>query len=1166
MSTLKGILKRDITREIEGVIKADDDRRIRQEIEEYVVTAEIQKRLQTVFSGIKEAISRSISGGERYPYNGVWISGYFGSGKSHLLKILAHLMNSDADAALRKEFLSKIEDSILRADVDSAFAVPTRSILFNIDQLANSAADDSNVILEVFQKVFDRMLGYYDENATVAELERDLDKRGDLARFAEFYHNRTGRPWVEARSDVMFLERDTFVEVFSEFHQTGIEEADKLLDRYEQQRVLTAESFARRIKQWLDSQEKPNQRINFFVDEVGQFVGNSRRRMLNLQTVAETLATVCDNRAWVFVTSQEDLDSVIGDAALQQRNDFSRITARFYFRIALTSANVEEVIQKRLLDKTDEGRKQLEQFFTSERESLRTLFRFGGGGKDIQFKSAEHFAASYPFIAYQYDLLQKALRGLSDHNAFTGRHVSRGERSMLEVFQHVGKELAETPLFRFASFDRMFDGIRNTLKSGLIAQINTAENELGEGAALRVLKTLLMVKYVQDFRATVDHLVVLMLESSDADTAELRAELERSLALLEHKIYIQRNGDAYEYLTNEEQDVEVEIKNTQVEYGAQRRTIAEVIFEKTLKTRKITFEANGNDYGFSRLVDDEQVSAGSGDLAIHLVTHLHPNAGDTKTVLNQAMGRKQMVVILEPDEQTAQDLRLFHQTDTWLRQQGPTEDPTRARIIAEKRAGNDRRYRRLTEQHLPALLESAQLSVYDQPVAVNSRDRRQRLLEGFQQLVTRAYPNLRMLAERYSEDRLHEILFPGDGNRLLSGEAVDVGEDEAELQMWLRRRHADAKQVVVAAVKQEFGSGQYGWPEWAVLCLIAKLFMRNAVELVSGSRVLDATEVYAELRSNRGHERLVVRPAEQIDVDTVNRLKRFHQEFFLRPAGADAGKELAIEIKKRLLELAHELEQLAQQARDFPFLAELSGHASEFARLARLEWQQLIAELTQRSDELLRIKLETVDPAIGFMKNDATREGFRNIRLYLERNAQNLRELPLDDKTRTLSDYINDPAPYLNNSPRRAREAFSEVATHVTAFVEQRRQDAGMLISAEIDKLKSSADFASLPEKEQQQILEPLIKLRDEEIAHEHLAPVIEQKAQIRARTLATEARQAALKLAHPEKKIRYATEAEKRFSFETAELCSEDDVTRYAQALERHYKKLIAAGKRVSL
>ena len=75
-------------------------------------------------------------GGDTYPYNGVWISGYFGSGKSHLLKILSYLMSENAKPEWRETFLSKIEDEWLRGDVEAAFRTPALSVLFNIDQQA----------------------------------------------------------------------------------------------------------------------------------------------------------------------------------------------------------------------------------------------------------------------------------------------------------------------------------------------------------------------------------------------------------------------------------------------------------------------------------------------------------------------------------------------------------------------------------------------------------------------------------------------------------------------------------------------------------------------------------------------------------------------------------------------------------------------------------------------------------------------------------------------------------------------------------------------------------------------------------------------------------------------------------------------------------------------
>ena len=90
----------------------------------------------------------------------------------------------------------------------------------------------------------------------------------------------------------------------------------------------------------------------FLVDEVGQFIGEDTHLMLNLQTITEQLGTVCRGRAWVVVTSQEDLDAVLGDLKSTKQHDFSKIQGRFKTRLSLSSANVDEVIKTRLLQES----------------------------------------------------------------------------------------------------------------------------------------------------------------------------------------------------------------------------------------------------------------------------------------------------------------------------------------------------------------------------------------------------------------------------------------------------------------------------------------------------------------------------------------------------------------------------------------------------------------------------------------------------------------------------------------------------------------------------------------------------------------------------------------------------------------------------------------------
>ena len=83
------------------------------------------------------------------------------------------------------------------------------------------------------------------------------------------------------------------------------------------------------------------------MDEIGQYIADDTQLMLNLQTIVEDLGTACRGKAWVIVTSQEDIDSI----TKTKGNDFSKIQGRFDTRLSLSASNVDEVIRKRILEK-----------------------------------------------------------------------------------------------------------------------------------------------------------------------------------------------------------------------------------------------------------------------------------------------------------------------------------------------------------------------------------------------------------------------------------------------------------------------------------------------------------------------------------------------------------------------------------------------------------------------------------------------------------------------------------------------------------------------------------------------------------------------------------------------------------------------------------------------
>ncbi|ERB52864.1 hypothetical protein N806_17080 [Rhodococcus sp. P27] len=445
---LNDIFAKDVQRPIEGVIKADDTAHIGTEVDEYVLTNEAAKGLELLL----EAYTNYTNA------NGVWISGFFGSGKSHLLKMLAHLLG-DVDGQtfsreqIAESFHAKAQGGFLPGSLTKAERIPAKSLLFNIDQKATLISkDQSDALLKVFVKVFDESRGYYGNQGHVARFERDLDNRGQYEAFKSTYARIAGRDWTQGREEGV-LEEVNVAKAYAEISGQSEGTPSNILTKYRNEYSVSIENFADEIKTWLDRQE-PGFRLNFYVDEVGQFIGSNTHLMLNLQTIAESLNTKCQGRAWVFVTSQEDMDKVVGDRTKQQGNDFSKIQARFATRVKLTSADVEEVIRKRLLEKNDAGEAALHSIYAVESANFKTLFDFVDGTKTYRnYTDEAHFVGTYPFVGYQFPLFQAAIEGISDHNVFEGRNSSVGERSMLGVVQQVGKDIGNVEVGRLATFD-----------------------------------------------------------------------------------------------------------------------------------------------------------------------------------------------------------------------------------------------------------------------------------------------------------------------------------------------------------------------------------------------------------------------------------------------------------------------------------------------------------------------------------------------------------------------------------------------------------------------------------------------------------------------------------------------------------------------------------------
>ena len=194
---IQNMFVEDINRKINGVVKVDEDENkvLEQELNEYVITRELKRHFADFFNTYAEAFDEPTAD------TGVWISGFFGSGKSHFLKMLSYLLENKEVNGVRtvERFRKKFEDDPgTFMQVDRATKGETETILFNIDY-EGSINKDKTAVLRVFAKVFYNHLGFFGSNLKVAMLEQYITQQGKMDEFCRLIEEKKGKPWTEVR-------------------------------------------------------------------------------------------------------------------------------------------------------------------------------------------------------------------------------------------------------------------------------------------------------------------------------------------------------------------------------------------------------------------------------------------------------------------------------------------------------------------------------------------------------------------------------------------------------------------------------------------------------------------------------------------------------------------------------------------------------------------------------------------------------------------------------------------------------------------------------------------------------------------------------------------------------------------------------------------------------
>jgi ElaB/YqjD/DUF883 family membrane-anchored ribosome-binding protein len=847
MPTIRDLFDKDIDREINGVIKAGalGEETIRQELTEYVITRELSQRLSTFVDAYCKVLDAPNDPNVTEKM-GTWISGFFGSGKSHFLKVLSYLLSNRLvdDKPTIDYFEDKVTDPMVWANLKRMVALPTEVVLFNIDSHKDSS--DDNTLLGVFLRVFNEMQGLCGVYPHIAHLERHLIKKGKYEAFKECWRKHSDAEWQEEREESGF-HRDTVITCLQEVLGMSEDSAAKWADSEGEDYGMSIKSFAKLVNEYLDRKGADN-RIIFLVDEVGQFIGTNGSLMLNLQTIAEELGTACGGRAWIIVTSQEDIDAVLGEMRTARSNDFSKIQGRFQTRLSLSSSNTDEVLQLRLLDKKPEVAEILKQLYVDKGTTLKNQLRFDGDGPTMPFwKDAEDFAACYPFPRHHFDLVQKIFESIRRVGA-AGLHLSRGERSMMDAFQSAAQVNGNDEVGVLVPLYDFYECIETFLDTSVSNTITKAADKLS-AFELNILRTLFLIRYNETVvKSTVDNLVTLCVDRIDADRVGLKERVESALSTLEKENLIQRNGNLYQFLTNEEQDVKREIRAVDISTAEEIRLVSEIVFEDILSgINKHRFKRNKNDYPYDRLCDGQVIGRVGNELKLEILTPLGDDYSlATASYCVQRSNDTGRVVIKIADPQgMAAEVRTYLQTRKYVSQKSDgTATPTMTSILKDQGQNNSER-RNVIKRQLEQALIDGQTFIRGDQRDIIAADAKGLIAQAIEYLIENLYTKLGYIDRPTSniQEEIKQTILTADPATVRTTVQSPEGNPQAvtDVRQYLQLAFTKGRELLSEIIAR-YQRHPYGWDEWETVLIITRLVRIGECRFMHGTATLDAVD------------------------------------------------------------------------------------------------------------------------------------------------------------------------------------------------------------------------------------------------------------------------------------------------------------------------------------
>ncbi len=853
---LKDLYSKPINRAVNPAVSATkfDPETERIEIQEYVFTDEIINGLFRILDAIKN--------NKTYDHVGIWIDGYYGSGKSHFLKYLDYCITPST----REDAVSRLLDAVkaidpldekhnLGFDYDELLSIANwlkratiDTCIFNLETSYDNSTDKKKAFLHVFWNEFNGKRGFNKFNITLAQnLEKPLAEKGVFEAFKERIAEEGG-DWNDPgmAADLIDNELDWVLDIAKELAPTL--SIDSIRERIiKRDTNMSIDRFGMELASYLKD-KGDDYRLILLADEVSQFINKERDRYLNLQEIITKLSEACDNKVWVACTAQQDLSEIMDDCHIAEEKDKEgKIKGRFEVKVSLKGTQPEVITQKRILDKKEEVKPE-----------LAALYNKYKAGFDLQFKlptsyssyeTQDDFVDYYPFVPYQFKLIMQVFNSFLNLG-YVAKEVKGNERSIIKVIHSTAKTNADAELGKFISFDELYN---NMFEEGLQARgqkavdnalrmARTYQTDRPERTrlAVRVANVLFMICNISQtdqlvFPATLDNVTSLLINDMETPRLNIKNEVEKVIEFLCDNNIIrceqgkQGTPETYAFYSEEEMKVAQLIQSQVVDNNTQAEQLKE-IFNRYITALRNKEQYKTRSFSVGLTIKQRTFLSNNPDVQVEFVMDADYESAEQLALQNSNVNR--MVYYVGP--QYRDNKRLYNafywycQANRYMATPVTSEDNKKTRDEFEKRANE--LYDGLIKKEFEKILDTCPiisgLSVIDEAELGQKRgnDRyRVAMDKHLSSIYTKAnlvdYPSMPRTTEQLKKAILRNVN-PGD----YDGMNAVLTDAEHEVEIYLNKQFAE---VNVSDVLAKFAKAPYGWDNICTLYIINELVRRH---------------------------------------------------------------------------------------------------------------------------------------------------------------------------------------------------------------------------------------------------------------------------------------------------------------------------------------------------